>query len=299
MSEPKQPSWLAQWLFGPQPIVRLELLRILAPLAILGFMANRVAHADDWLSVAGFSVPDLGGDDWRQPLYIPPVPEWAAWSLAGLLVLAGLFVAIGLFTRLSTLTFALLLFYVALADRLAAFTVSKLGPLLMLALFFSPCGARYGVDAWRRQRRAPTPKPTHVSGGNVRVFQLLLPVFYFSSGVCKAHGDWLTHSNILWSYLHDSYQTPVSLLLANTLPGWSWGVFQWATLTFEYGAPLWFALRWTRPLALGVGVSMHLMIGLMFGPVLWFSLLMISLLVSSYAPERWLLAVVKPLEKYC
>jgi hypothetical protein len=32
---------------------------------------------------------------------------------------------------------------------------------------------------------------------------------------------------------------------------------------------------------------MHAMIGLMFGPVLWFALLMSTLLVGVYAPERW------------
>jgi hypothetical protein len=31
------------------------------------------------------------------------------------------------------------------------------------------------------------------------------------------------------------------------------------------------------------------MIGLMFGPVIWFSLLMMSLLIAGYAPERWLI----------
>jgi hypothetical protein len=45
---------------------------------------------------------------------------------------------------------------------------------------------------------------------------------------------------------------------------------------------------WTRPYALVFGLGMHLMIGLMFGPVIWFSLLMMTLLVASYAPARWL-----------
>jgi hypothetical protein len=33
---------------------------------------------------------------------------------------------------------------------------------------------------------------------------------------------------------------------------------------------------------------MHAMIGLMFGPVLWFSLLMIAILLGGYLPEAWL-----------
>ena len=119
-------------------------------------------------------------------------------------------------------------------------------------------------------------------------FQILLPVFYVSSGWSKASGDWLSERHVLWTHLHDSYQTEVSWLLANHLPPWMWTAIQGAVLAFECGAPLWFAWRRTRPCALAFGVGMHLVIGLMFGPVIWFSLLMISLLVASYAPERWL-----------
>jgi hypothetical protein len=60
-------------------------------------------------------------------------------------------------------------------------------------------------------------------------------------------------------------------------------VLQWVTLTFEVGAPLWFALPWTRTAALCVGLGMHAMIGLMFGPVIWFSFLMSVLLIACYA----------------
>jgi ABC-type dipeptide/oligopeptide/nickel transport system permease component len=113
-------------------------------------------------------------------------------------------------------------------------------------------------------------------------------VFYFSSGLCKATGDWLSDPYVLWSHLHDSYQTPVSWFLANHLPPFAWTVMQATTLAFELGAPLWFGLRWTRPFALAYGIAMHALIGLMFGPVTWFALLMIVLLSASYAPIGWL-----------
>jgi hypothetical protein len=44
----------------------------------------------------------------------------------------------------------------------------------------------------------------------------------------------------------------------------------------------------TRPFALVIGVGMHFMIGAMFWPVRWFALLMATLLVASYLPERFL-----------
>ena len=271
----------------PQPIVRLAAIRILAPLAILGFMSSRILHADDWLSDAGFRVPALA--DWRQPLSLPALPVWAAWLVGAALAAAALATSIGAATRWSSGVFAALLGYVALADRLAAFTVSKLAPVIALALFLSPSGAAYSLDAWRRHRRDPTAaRATLVSSGCVAFFQVTLPTFYFSSGVCKASSDWLTERHVLWTHLHDSYQTRLSWLLANHVPGWAWTAMQGAVLAFECGAPLWFAWPATRRYALGFGVAMHLMIGLMFGPVIWFSLLMLSLLVASYAPAPWL-----------
>jgi hypothetical protein len=63
---------------------------------------------------------------------------------------------------------------------------------------------------------------------------------------------------------------------------------QATTLAFELGAPLWFALRWTRPYAVAYALLMHALIGLLFGPVAWFALLMIVLVVGAYIPVTWL-----------
>jgi hypothetical protein len=304
MSE-KDPRGFTGWIddrvvsvFAPQPIVRLETIRILASLAIVGFMLMRIVHADDWLSTASFRVP-AKPNDWRQPASFEGLSPAMAWTLAITLGVAGLATAAGLFTRVSSAVFCVLLTYVALADRLSAFTVSKIGPVIAFALFVSPAGARWSVDAWLRKRRDPQyVAPELVSGGNVRFFQLMLPVFYCSSGFRKVIGDWMpwTHNYnpyVLWTQLHDSYQTPVSWFLANHLPTWSWTILQLITLVFEALAPVWFALRWTRPYATAWALAMHFMIGIMFGPVIWFGLLMMALVGGSYLPERYLRKVLR------
>ncbi len=274
--------------FAPQPIVRLETIRIFATLAILGFMSTRIAHADDWLSSDGFRIPELV-NDYRQPAHFPPLPPWAAWTVALALLLSGLATAAGAFTRIASGVFASLLLYVALADRMSAFTVSKIAPVIAIVLCLSPAGARWSVDAWRRKRKDPSwQPPTHCTWGCVRYFQIMLPVFYCSSGIYKAHGDWLKYPYVLFTHLHDSYQTPVSYFAANHLPPWAWTVMQYVTLGFEKYAPIWFLFRYTRPVAFVYGVAMHAMIGMMFGPVAWFSLLMMTLLVASYAPATLL-----------
>jgi uncharacterized membrane protein YphA (DoxX/SURF4 family) len=296
-ADPTPGAALVNWLREPLAIERVVLLRVAAPLAVLGFMSTRLVHADHWIGDAGFSVPDLGGD-WRQPLYIPPLPAALAWALAMVMVAAAVATVAGFRTRAAAATFALTLIYVGFADRLAAFTVTKLSPVVALTICFSAAGARYGVDAWHAHRHASDePRTTHAPGGPVRFIQLLLPAFYFASGYCKAKGDWLERGDVLWTHLHDSYQTVVSHWLANNLPTWAWGAMQAATLTFEIGAPLWFAMKRTRMIALGYGVAMHVMIGLMFGPVRWFALLMIILLISAYLPERRLHRMFAPLAK--
>jgi hypothetical protein len=278
---------LDQWISRPQPVLRIEILRICAPLAILGFMSSRIAHADEWLGDAGFRVPELGVADYRQPLYIPALPSWAAWAVALVLVASGLAVSAGFRARRAALVFAAAAAFVALSDRLAAFSVSKLAPMIGITLALSPCGTRLGVDAWLHRRREPKAKlPTHIESGAVRFIQVLLPVIYSASGIAKMRGDWLTHSHVLWTHLHDTYQTVFTVFLANTLPSGAWTALQALTLGFEVLAPVWFGHPRTRTFGLVLGVGMHTMIGLMFGPVRYFAMLMATMLIASYTPAR-------------
>jgi hypothetical protein len=251
--------------------LRLRFLQVTVPLSILCFLSTRLVHADEWLTTRGFRVPDLGGD-WRQPLYLPPLPAWAAWTVAAAIIASGIALALGRARPYAGLAFAALTAYVALADRLEAFTVSKLAPVLAFALVFA--------------RR----------GGSARFFQWLLVVFYCGSGIAKARGDWLT-ADVLYSHLHDDYQTQVTWWLVRTLPGFGFRAIQLATLAFEVGAPLWFGLRRTRGVALLAGLTMHALIGVMFGPVLWFSILMISLLFGAFGPLSLLVRVTEPLRR--
>jgi hypothetical protein len=280
---------LVRRILAPQPILRIELIRIVAPLATLGFMAPRLAHADEWLTTVGFQVPKMLDPDYRQPFYLEPISTSAAWLLAAVMIASGLAVAAGYRARIAAVIFAATLAYVALADRLAAFTVSKLSPAVMLGLAASPIGRRFSVDAWLARKKDPkAPLPTLVAAGGPLFFQLLIPVFYNGSALAKAKGDWLKHNLVLWSHVHDSYQTAFSWALANALPAWLWTALQWVVLALEMGAPIWFVLKRTRTTALVLAVGMHAMIGLMFWPVRWFSLLMISILCGAFLPEEWL-----------
>jgi hypothetical protein len=278
---------LVDWLEEPAPVLRLEIVRIFAPLAVLGFMAPRLAHCDEWMGRSGFRVPDRGGAV-NQPLYIPALPPVLVWTLAAVMVASGLACSFGWRTRVSALVFAGTLIFVTLSDRAAAFTVSKISPAVMIALAFAPGGKRVGVDAWLALRRGESPPARTQPVGSLRFLQVFLPVFYCASGIAKARGEWLTTPYVLFTHLHDSYQTPVAFVLASVVPGWGWTAMQGVVLAFEGLAPLWYALRATRTVAWVVATGMHVMIGLMFGPVIWFALLMIALGAGAYLPDAML-----------
>jgi hypothetical protein len=273
-------SSFAAWLERPQRVLRLEILRIVGPIAIVGFMSDRLAHAPEWISNAGFRMD--GSGDWHAPTFLRGLPPDMAWVLAGMMVASAIATSAGYRTRVSALLFASTLFAVGLLDHLTSFTVTKIGPVLMLVVALSGAGRVLGVDALRAARRPKRVRP--LSG--VRFLQLFLVVFYCASGIAKAEGDWLRQPLVMWSHLHDSYQTSVSLGLASHLPGWLWTPMQGLVLAFEALAPLWFALRRTRNFALGFALAMHVGIALMFGPVVWFAILMIAVLLTAFLPER-------------
>jgi len=189
------PGWttVEDWLDEPVTELRLEIVRAAAPLAVLGFMSGRLAHADEWIGDAGFRVPDLGGKEaWYQPLFVPALPAGAAWTVAALMITSGLACCVGYKTRPSAIVFASTLAFVAVSDRLAAFTVSKLSPAVMLAIAAGPAGSRLSVDAWLARRRGEPPAPARRSLRNVRFLQLLVVTIYSASGIAKARGDCTT-----------------------------------------------------------------------------------------------------------
>jgi hypothetical protein len=274
------------WLDEPQPILRLELTRILAPLAILGFLSSRLVAVDEWVGDGGFRLPDFH-DVARHPIDVPALTGAGPTFFAAVVVVAALAVSVGFHPRKAALVLGVAVVYAALGDRLSTFTVTKITPAIAFALAASPCGSAYSLQSWLRRRADPAFRsPVHVAGGSVRFFQVFLCTMYGASGLAKMRGDWLNHPLVLWTHLHDNQQTRFSVFMANTMPGAGWNLAQGAVLLFEVLAPLWFLFPRTRTPALIFALGMHAFIGASFWPVRWFALLMSSLLLGAFLPER-------------
>ena len=247
-------------------------------------------HADDWLSTSGFhprfSPPAFRYDDWRQPFDLDGAVAWAGVDDRDRASLSPVWrpppapctrVTAGLFADPARLRRA----------RRSARRVHGLEDLAGHRARAVPVAERRAVVGRRVVRRRRDPKhvapPISSRAGASASSRSSSPVFYCSSGIVRRRrGDWL--------------QLPVRAVDApprlvpdaesagssrTTCRRSTWTVMQ--ALTLRVRDPRAAVVRCCR----GRGrtrscgrSAMHLMIGLMFGPVIWFSLLMITLLVG-------------------
>jgi hypothetical protein len=123
------------------------------------------------------------------------------------------------------------------------------------------------------------------------VLQATVVIIYCASGYTKAfQGDWLESNRCLWNIIQGYHRTDFAALLLRNTEQWMWTVMQHATLAFELGAPLWFALRWTRLGAVLFGIGLHVMIMLLMHRLYFFSLTMLAF-YPLFIPEAWLRCV--------
>jgi len=264
--------WNDFW-YGPMPAIRLAAFRqgILYTLAL--YMLARWMHAGEWLTVAGFH-PSLRADRVNAP-QLPLLPP-ALLPALGIALFGSIALAIfGWLRRPATIVALLLVVYVTLADPISAFTLNRLFILSLLLFALAP---------------APGPDDT-MPAWPVRVLQLTLVVHYATSGVCKAlRGDWLTSSDVLWAQLQNIYMTDAAALFVRLTPTWAMTLLQHVALGFELLAPLLFGVRRLRPLAIVIGLGMHVMIAVTMYQLIYFSAQMMCfyLLFLDLAPlQRW------------
>lgn len=276
--------WNEFW-YGPMPAIRLDAFRqgILFMLAI--YMLARWMHAAEWLTVAGFH-PSLRADRINTP-QLPLLPP-ALLPAFGVLLFTSIALAIfGWLRRPATIVALLLLVYVTLADPIAAMTLNRLFIFSLLVLALAPATTSDDTNKEPANENGNETMPAWP----VRILQLTLVVHYATSGVCKAlRGDWLTHSDVLWFQLQNIYMTEFAALFVRLTPTWAMTLLQHVALGFELLAPLLFGVRRLRPLALVIGVGMHIMIAATMYQLVYFSAQMLCFYLVFLDPDtlqRW------------
>ncbi|MEX2580701.1 MAG: HTTM domain-containing protein [Verrucomicrobiales bacterium] len=247
-------------LFGDEPAARYRVFELAFTGAFLVYMGRNLLTPLEWLTAEGFHL----AAGLQRPGAMPPfplLPVWAVPIFVGILLAAAAVIVLRpRHRRFGFAALALAALYAEGVDSASSFALNRIYVVGFVFLALAPesdAGPRRGTVA------------------SVRAFQAMLMAMYFATGLTKIKsGNWLEHSDVLWTHAQSYYATEMAAYLLRNLPARAWTALQYSVLLFELGAPLWFAWRRTRPYAILFGLSFHLGIALMMKAVWVFSLQM-------------------------
>lgn len=263
---------LGRWWSGTEPVARYRLFEIVFTSAFLVYMARNLLTPFEWLTGGGFHL----SEGLQRGTALPPfplLPVWAVPLFAFSLLFSGFAVVFRhQWRRFGFAALALLALYGEGVDSASAFALNKIYGAGFIFLLLAP-----GYEG----------APPRGSIASVRAFQGMLLTIYFATGFTKVWGgDWLDHTDVVWSHAQGYYCTGFAAFLLRNLPPFAWTVIQYSVLVFELGAPVWFTWRRTRLVAILFGLSFHLGIALMMKAVWVFSLQMTTFYVLFLREER-------------
>ena len=214
-----------------------------------------------------------------------PSSALMAVHVVGLVVV--LMFTLGLFTRSTAVLTALLVISYANRGTGALFGLDQINAFLCMYLAIGNSGARLSVDSIRGrasklagQGRADGNRATAVSAGGsiwnniaTRLIQVHMCIVYLFAAIGKLQGEtWFTGEAIWRALANREYQTIDMTWLADHM--WLVAIITLVALAWELAYPALIWPRLSRPLMLGIGVLVHLGIGLCMG-MLTFGLIMI------------------------
>ena len=257
----------------------VSVLRILVGISATLYVASYTADLIVWLGPNGLlpveTVRHAVGD---QPDF-PPVYHWSyfnhvtdpatLWLLHTLSLLVTVCFACGIFSRISgLLCLCAVLSYLHRVPILNGLWEPVL-TMLLLYLFWSPCGAKYSVDAWWRKRRADAgggaPCRDSVAANiSIRLIQLHLAGLYAVMAITKlASVTWWQGEAVWWLIAHsesrlvDLTGLHGSILLINL---WTHGI-----VLFELCFAVLIWTRLARPILFACSIVAWLSIAMLTG----------------------------------
>lgn len=245
-----QNNWACFW-FSEISARPYSIFRVIHGLTLFLFLATWWQQAPEWIGPNGFHF----ADEPAKPLPFAVLPFFSILQFGTLI-----FFIVGWRVRLTAAISLILLCYVTLIDRIAAFSINSIY-LFTLTVFIIYPGKP-------TKRGTTTATPT-------RMLQLALVTIYFSSGWHKAvFGDWLDSPTVLRTMLSGIYMTDTAAWALHTFPDWMWMSAQYLTLAFELFSPVLFfssshKLRW---FGIAFGCLFHLGIALFMDQLIYFSL---------------------------
>ncbi len=227
------------------PSFRLRPLMMLLSVAVCGSLAG----FGQWL-VAGEPVDKAAG--WVKLLRSWQDDHGLTMLAMGFWLTACVLLLLGIMTRFAAITAWLLSMSFANANPYLDNAGDTIRLILQLYLMFSPCGAAWSVDALFARR----PGPVYVHPWPLCMVFVQMIFVYFMNGLYKLFGDSWLHGYSLHYVLGDLALTRFSQS-AIPLPVWMTRIMTWSVLIWEVSFPVLLITKWTRIIALVMGVLFH------------------------------------------
>lgn len=279
--------------------------------SMLIYFAAWARFAPEWLTSAGYH-PSAAVDPRNAP-GVPLIPE--AWlPVVGVIFFGALGALILGFARKPALwVLVVSAVYVLMVDPIAAFTINRLFVIGLFILAIAPepqpvstphsgpdskpdsgpiadegAMATEVADSTATKVSSPEPLPHLQRAWPTRMLQVLVVAQYFASGLCKIiNGDWLDADDILWMQVQGIYMTDATAWMLRHFPHWVWGVLEALALWFELLAPLLFGIRRLWPVALCLGIGLHVVVAITMDQLIYFSLQMCCFYLL-FIPPEWI-----------
>ncbi len=273
-SPPSDNFWVRFW-HQPVRAERLAFMRILLALVLLGdqfcqFLPNLADFYGPDGARSGRAVlpSQLASWKWTYAFFSTDnmtiiYPAFALWVLVTVLFL------LGWRTRLTNLAlwFLTRCFLERNPDMCNGGDDTLQVALFLLLL--SPCGEALSLDAWRRRRQGLVTGPVWVKPWSLRLIQLQLCLIYCTTGLVKLQGThWMQGPFLDW--FQGTWWDGKSIHYVFNITNrsrWAYAQFPvplWITMPMTYASVWWECLfpllmlnRWTRRLALTMGVLFH------------------------------------------
>ena len=299
------PGWVRSWdrfWFTPADAYPLAMVRIGTGLLLAWASFVWLLDIEAFFGPGGWlpshEVWRMNDQPWQWSWYFATSSSAVRMALGILTMIAGLTLAAGMATRLSAVVAFAGLVSAANRAPLNVFGLDDTLGMLLISLVIGPAGACLSIDRWLQGRLFGSGRGGQQPGqggplqsGSVsanvalRLLQCHLCVVYFFSGAGKLLGASWWEGTALWGAAANGQYRTLDLTWMADMPL----LINALTLTTLFWEVAYAAIVWprlTRPCAIGMGVAVHLGIGLAMG-MMEFGLAMIVANMAFVPASTW------------
>ncbi len=196
----------------------------------------------------------------KYPLFtwVQGFPEhWMVYVEIAVLSLAALGIFLGVFFRASSLVFGLIYFHLFLTDTVYYNNHFYLTSMVTVLLGFTGADKTFSISSFRSRDGEGFALPQTVPFWNYILIRGQFFILYFFGGIAKLNADWIRAEPVkYWFQTTTSARFPLTWVI---LEEWFAWVAAYGGIIIDLGAPFLLLWRRTRPYAIAVLVTFHLM----------------------------------------